>query len=244
MSKTALMVIGAALGTCVACGAQDYEQEIVEVNFSGGPLVEFVDTVEEAFPEVSIVLMPGTHQFEVPEIHARLGDPFTALELIDGLEGHLFFPATEHANQRHAKGVITSHLLDDNLVRITADIRSFVASSQPTVSIRVFPVEDLFRTGMDMEMILGTIQVGLELLDVEMPNVRFHEPTNIIFVKGTRQTIDCINDSLDALREVGQVRENSPADTTLQAQLTALQAAYKELQQRLIELQDNTATKE
>ena len=95
-----------------------------------------------------------------------------------------------------------------------------------------------------MEMILGTIQVGLELLDVEMPNVRFHEPTNIIFVKGTRQTIECIDDSLDALREVAHVRENSPANTTLQAQLTALQAAYKDLQQRFMQLQDNAATKE
>ena len=194
----------------------------VKIDFPGGTMSEYTALLRKTFPDASIILMPGTEDFAIPKIQAQIPDgkgPFApanvALRLVCEITGTLVFPATTYNKQEVIEGYLelSSFGQGGQAYRIEANttqahrqqsrvVRSNSGFGEETQHVRVWPLVDLADSKITMEEILGTLKVAFDLEDGGAPILRYHEPTSILFVKGTNDQLFTVESTLEALTYV------------------------------------------
>lgn len=194
----------------------------VKIDFPGGTMSEYTALLRKTFPNASIILMPGTEDFAIPKIQAQIPDgkgPFApanvALRLVCDITGTLVFPATTYNKQEVIEGYLelSSFGQGGQAYRIEANtsqsqrlqsrvVRSNSGFGEETQHVRVWPLVDLANSKITMEEILGTLKVAFDLEDRGAPILRYHEPTSILFVKGTQDQLFTVESTLEALTYV------------------------------------------
>lgn len=205
--------------------AQKDKNTIYDVNFPGGTMAEYTDLLLKTFPNASIILMPGTEAFVLPKIHARIPQrgggmdaEKTALELVCGIPGMLFYPRT----QRTVEGMLEFTVFglgDAYRVEAVPIERPRSRTSNPNansgfgsnkMAVTVYPLIEITDGSVSMEEILGTLKVAFDLEDdTDMPTIRYHEPTSILFVRGTHKQLDTVDSTLEALKFVAGARSSA-----------------------------------
>jgi hypothetical protein len=211
-----------ALAQDVPAPVKEAPVTLTKIDFPGGTMAEYTALLRKTFPDASIILMPGTEDFAIPSIKAQIPDgkgPFApanvALQLVCGIPGALVFPATAYNKQEVIEGYLelSSFGQGGQAYRIEA-IRSQAQRQQSRVvrsnsgfgeeaqRVQVWPLVDLTDSNITMEKILGTLKVAFELGEGGAPTLRYHEPTSILFVKGTKDQLYTVESTLEALSYV------------------------------------------
>lgn len=231
---TGLLVASAPTAASFAQDADDAssedwneEQLFYSINFPGGTMAEYTDLLLEVFPNASIVLMPGTEGFKLPAIQARIPEfdegrmaVSTALDLVCDIPGVLIFPRTEYAEARAVEGTLfaSSFGFDKTIFRIegvptprtrgrTSVPDSDTGFGSAKMAVAVHPLVEITEKSITMEEILGTLKVAFDLEgDAPLPVMRYHEPTSILFVRGTHTQLETVETTLKALLFIAGAR--------------------------------------
>lgn len=206
---------------------------IADIEFPGGTMGQYADLLREEFPDASIVLMPGTPEFHVPRIEARINTLsvaglFNALSLACDVQGTLLFKDPDTGATRREQGILEVEpiggITADGLYRIlphtmASQTRGRATKAVEGSAVEVFPVADLLASGITMQELLDTIKVSFEVLEADDPNagrppmIRYHEPTAILFVKGSGSQIRLVHETFAALESVSETRQMNMAET-------------------------------
>ena len=234
-------------------------EKFVKIDFPGGTMAEYAALLRKEFPDSSIVLMRGSDGFAVPKINAKFNvtGPFglsSALALACEVQGTLVFKDAETGTTTRVAGELLLETIEPKSVyRILADrlVPTTRGTRTPTTQssnqgfsdakvIQVYPVAQLIQDGITMEEMLGTLTVAFELEGGGAPILRYHEPTAILFVKGTHAQIRTIYETVDALDNVASVRRHAD---TLRARNIALTKEVEELREKAQELREALAAR-
>ena len=178
---------------------EEYPDKLVEFNFPGGTLVEYLTAGDESFEDCSIVRFPGgLEKIQVPPIRVNTRGHDELLELIENTRASGGNPRVRETYWSITADVkpISEHLYTVQPV-ITGSPFSAATLSEINSSVSVYAGPRNF----EMPEILDAIGAGLEMtVGVDGATVRFHEPTNLIFVDTTPEGHDVVGSILSELR--------------------------------------------
>ena len=79
-----ITLIGAALVCSSPAWADADEPPLIDLQFPGGSIAEYVETINDAVDDFNIVVMPAAREIEMPPIHLQSVSVNAALELMQG----------------------------------------------------------------------------------------------------------------------------------------------------------------
>ena len=213
-----------------------YTDDLTLFEFPGGNLVEYLEAVDAAFDECSIVIFPGgLEKIMVPAMSVNTFGYDELIELVQNTR----------ANGRTSEGrgkswsvmpdvnPISEHVYSVSPL-VTGSPFSAASSGEDDSSVAVYAGPRHF----EMSEVLDAIGAGIEMaVGAEGAIVRYHEPTSLIFVVTTEPGHDVV----DAI--LGQLRRGIPKDgfgdrkQEEESGIIGLQEQITYLQTRMLELE-------
>jgi hypothetical protein len=202
----------------------------IEFAFQGGSALSLFAQLSEAFPDFSVVIGAKARDFVIPEFTARITKPGTIVDLVCNVQGHraklqLDRPGMPDGGWEEVdriKGTLEYRPVNNELVYI-----SFAAWSdfgrQSSTFVEVISIQELLTSGMAVEEIFGTVEAGIDLKDAGQDDsrteVRFHEATGVLFVKGTKSVNGMVSETIEALKTSAQWRVSDAAIAAKEARI-------------------------
>jgi hypothetical protein len=192
----------------------------IEFTFQGGSALSLFAQLSEAFPDFPVVIGAKARDFLIPEFTARITKPRTIVELVCNVQGYRLQMESEEVDR--VKGTLDYRQVNNELVYI-----SFAAWSdlvrEPSIFVEVISIQELMTSGMAVEEIFGTVEAGIDLKDAgqgeSRTEVRFHEATGVLFVKGTQSVNRMVSETIDALKTSAQWRVSDAAIAAKEARI-------------------------
>lgn len=179
---------------------------LLTFEFDGGPLQEYLGYIERA-SGVNILVSKVAADLELPAVSLKRVSPHSAVYL---LEGQRF--ETSQGVYELDLDMIGGRGDEAMLYRIDADSKSRVSVAQPVpTATHSWSIADLLHGGLKPEEILTAIETVIELTpggDNE-PQIRFHEATGLIMVRGTTEHLSAIDDALDEMTRTVAFRQGA-----------------------------------
>lgn len=201
----------------------------IEFAFHGGSALSLFAQLSEAFPDFSVVIGAKARDFVIPEFTARITKPGTIVDLVCNVQGHraklqlvVRGDREEWEEVDRIKGTLEYRPVNNELVYI-----SFAAWSdfgrQSSTFVEVISIQELLTSGMAVEEIFGTVEAGIDLKDAGQDDsrteVRFHEATGVLFVKGTKSVNGMVSETIEALKTSAQWRVSDAAIAAKEARI-------------------------
>lgn len=249
MNRTIVLALGTIACTSsflIASPVQSeeaYTDELVTFEFPGGNLVEYLTAIDDSFEDCSIVIFPGgLEKIQVPAIRVNTHGHDELLELIENTRASGGNPRVRETFWSITPDVtaISDHVYTAQPM-VTGSPFSAATPSDINSSVSVYSGPRNF----EMPEILDAIGAGLEMtVGVDGAKVRFHEPTNLIFVDTTSEGHDVVDGILSELRAAiprrgfgGEDKENESRISDLEGKMLEAREMNAFLQQRLLELE-------
>ncbi|MCH2144086.1 MAG: hypothetical protein MK082_02950 [Phycisphaerales bacterium] len=182
-----------------------------QIDFPGGPLADYVELLRGSFPEESVVLAPGVAGFMVPPIRINSSSIRPALDVVCNYEGTLVF---EEEGRNQTRALLVNEFIHPKIHRINADIvqaptRSNTQSrtrrvSEPDQRVTlVYSVRTMLEdAGMSIKDIQGTLKAGAEMSKGAEVEIKYFEPTSMLFISGSGEQIDTMESAFMVLEEM------------------------------------------
>lgn len=194
----------AAPGGQSAPAARSTAAETVTLSFRGGSLKELLDAIRAQAPTVNIVASELAAEVNLPAIELRQAPLQSALESI----------AMVVPEPYRAKAIASSVALGVPVYSL-AIFANRGGSGQ--VEVRVFSLDALSKplpgdagaasTAVAARTVLSAIEVGARVLG-EPIELRFHEESLLLFVKGTKQQLELVQQVLGNLQRDQERQRN------------------------------------
>ena len=161
----------------------------LDVDFPGGTLQEFVDTIRKTRPKgaANVVVMPDANSLLVPPINLVAVTVEAAMFV---LEGPYTLP-----DGRSAEVDVSSYNIGDSpdlVLKVTAHLESSHIRSS------VWNVEPALAAGQTAEELLGAVEAVLSLFS-QKAEVSFHPPTRLLIARGAHEQLDLVNETIEQL---------------------------------------------
>jgi hypothetical protein len=193
-------------------------QRPIEFTFQGGSALSLFAQLSEAFPDFSVVIGAKARDFVIPEFTARITKPGTIVDLVCNVQGYQVKPQLGG----RVKGMLEYRNVNNELVYVTFMEWTDLAR-QPSIFVEVISIQELLTSGMAVEEIFGTVEAGIDLKDAgqgeSRTEVRFHEATGVLFVKGTKTVNGIVSETIDALKTSAQWRVSDAAIAAKEARI-------------------------
>lgn len=190
-----LAVLFAVLFAANAPAAHARESDVYQIDFDGGSVAEYVDLLRVIEPDYNIVLMPDAATVKLPSIRIKT-------------------PTTIPETPLHLLEQVTSASIEPNIAVIWDGIVFVVrlASPQDIAAnerrkhrryVGSYSFADAIVTdAVSARDILTNIEIAIEMAgDDDMLDLRFHEPTNLLIVRGTTEQHNTVGNVLVAMRQ-------------------------------------------
>lgn len=189
-----------------AAGASD-DPPIYNIDFPGGTVEEYVAHLREIVPEANIVLMPDASKVRIPAVKIRVPADYShaPLELLEKVTA-----ASAEPNVR----------IDwDGIVRVVRLVEPATPRAAATPYVRSYSLANAIVKGhIGAEDILRNIETSLELAagSGDLPDLRFHESTSLLMVRGSSIHHNTISNVLGSMRQTAdEIRERQAAPPPL-----------------------------
>lgn len=265
LAATLLLCVGADAPASGALRTQDVKAaepdrtaagpaHLISLEFPGGPLRAYIRALERAVPTASIALSIDDEEAILPSITLRNVGLSGALAVLDGTE--IQSPAGLHR-------IAIRHITDSDgglsiqvrqvLHRPSAPPPAAGARGQisparlsggPEVVFRAWPLR-LYAEHAPVEELLAVIEAAALFADErseQHTELRYHEPTKMLFVRGLPDRIRLIEETIDlAIASSPAVAEGRAARRRAEESSVA-EPRIAELQARIAGLDDTVAT--
>ncbi len=232
-----LLAVGPGIPSSSAHAATASEDPSpLHIDFPGGTVEEYIAHLREIVPEANIVLMPDASKVRIPQVKIKApdGSLITVVKLLEQITA----ASAEPDVRVYWDGL---HML----VRLV-EPEAAPGSSQPAprLSVRSFSLANVMVEGhIGPEEILRNIETSLEMATgtEDLPELRFHESTNLLIVRGRSDHINTIAGTLSSMRESAvEIRARQPTEKVdeLQKGLKASAALIQELILEIRELRE------
>ena len=159
---------------------------LVDIDFEGGSLLEFVALLSTLDNNLNVVVAPTARQANVPELHLKQVSLETAFELLE-------FAMIAEPKQ------IRIRMVDGNFV-IAAQENSTLKKQRPTV--KSFPLSQLPET--DVEDVFSLITRAFEMKGGELPEMQFHAETGTLLATVTPDQDVVLRDLVSQITQAKQ----------------------------------------
>ncbi|MFQ5491585.1 MAG: hypothetical protein ACE5GE_12775 [Phycisphaerae bacterium] len=224
------------LAYCPAATAQvspaaglDGSAERVSLNFPGGPLADYIETVKRAAKTANIITAgPDAPEVPMPAVQFDAAPLGTALQLVEG----------EYALDERTLVKVRVETLGPSKQSAKPVYRVVIVREQA----RVWNVLDLFGEKVKPDDLLTAVETAVELLveNDRVAQVRFHEATGVLIATGTPRQVAAIGKVIEETRghlyltEMWEGLEQAvAAPPSLEKQLAMIQAQIDEIKAKL-----------
>lgn len=241
-------------GVALAHGPQTWGQEpgdteapaVINLQFSGGTIAEYVAAIRDAAGDVNIVLAtPEVRDIPLPPIQLQSVAINSAIQLVAG---------EMQANNRTVLNVYVEEFDPKYdrarpIFRVSARRQGPAPKKRPR-DVLVWTVADLLNIdpsevrcphcGYDDELegkaVLTAVETAVGLLGEKLSpaEIRYHEATTLLVASGDRQQLEAIDQVVRGLRE-GIIRQRAAAQEMSEGSLEQVQRKTMELEAQLQE---------
>gem|GEM_PF-6773373 len=204
--------------SALAADNNDWGKRRFDLRFDGGTAIDYVNAIREAYPTANILAMTGVEGFSVPAVNLEGVTVKAALEAIADQRATIDGGVAEMQLERAEIKGTNESVFTLSLKRHDSEADSMVWS-----------VGEQFELGVDEADLLSAVRAVLELND-QQAVVRFHPETKLLMVRGSQQTLEMVNQTLEQIQQsawVDRKRDNasneSEAISRLRARITELE---------------------
>jgi predicted nucleic acid-binding Zn-ribbon protein len=235
MRHALLLALTVFFSTCLSISpvqaqyASAADSEMIDIDFPGGTLGEYIEAIEEACEATINFVVVDDKVLAAPIAKLRLRGitPNTALELVRGTK--VVIGSREYLVDLDPMGGAQGEAAT---IRVSALDRG--NAPRETVSqTMIFAGQPLIDAGLDAEYLLAALEIALDLSASGEPAViRFHEETGLIFANGSNDQISAIHQLMSTLRNSLETNIASPVqdlERELQESHAVIEAMEMEL---------------
>lgn len=236
-----------------ALRSRQVEPDLVNIDFEGGSLAQFVDAMREAMApgDVNVILRNGAEAIQVPKVTLRHVTPEAALEAIcpramadvynvqkDGA------PIYVIEGRQHTVPVSQG---TGGLVASPSRPSPFPVATPVEPQLRIYSVKELLTDPkLELDGVMDALKMALKVQDEDaQPELMYHEPSGVLIVRGTPGQQEAVsnvlrilqNDTIGArLRAEEKARQMFEEQAGLRRAQAEAEAAMVEMQARQAEL--------
>ena len=200
-----------------------------QFDFTGGSALSLISQLAEDFPDFPVVISTEAGDFVIPEFKAQITKPETIIDLISNVNGYRMRSGVDLGDGRRdesneferVEGSLEYRNVNNELVYM--DFVKQPEFKQPSIVVEVISIQQLLTSGLGVEEIFGTVEAGIELKESgqeeSRTEVRFHEATGVLFVKGTRSVNSMVSQTIEALKTSAQWRVSDEAIAAREARI-------------------------
>ena len=182
--------------------AEAPDEELIDVQFPGGTVAEYIAALRKAHAEANIVSIPPASEALLPKIELRHSSVNSAAYLLHEL-------VAQHSRglaELRVASVPTMYSGESEIYTITA--RVYGPENSPAagtinaaVETRVWSIADLLDDHLKAEQVLSAIEAGLDLIkeEHEPAEIRYHADTALIIASGHPAQIAMIHEITHSL---------------------------------------------
>ncbi|RMH27454.1 MAG: hypothetical protein D6693_05385 [Planctomycetota bacterium] len=179
-----------------------------DLTFPGGTVQDLVREIREVYPCANVALMEEAREYPVPPMELRQVTVGAALALVEGRR--------ELEDHRWQYLGVDSHEIEgrvDRVYRVYSE--SSVEAGPALMTPSVWGLAPILEQGLSEEALLGAVDAALKTFPSEA-TVRFHEPTGLLIVRGTKAQLDLVERVLGELRAAAKEKADSSQAVTIQ----------------------------
>lgn len=174
--------------------------EPFDLEFRGGTVAEYVRAIREANPCANVLVMPNAADGSVPPIALRSVNVEMALRLIsegqprrsDGFEEFLILTVFNLPDLEQEAFRL------ERVQRRIPLVGPGSAGGDSSPEVGVWGLSSIVTGGIDASRVIGAIEIALATAG-DGAEVRYHEPTRLLVVRGTRVHISVVNKIIGTL---------------------------------------------
>jgi len=173
------------------------------VEFAGGSVQDYLGAIRAAFPGANVVGSDGLDQFSLPPISLRDVTIAGALQPLEQVASN--GDSGTGIKVWFANGVASVAVYESGDAIFVED----EGPHEPEIVTRIWNVTSLTTGGgMTIADITGAIETAVSIASDAKPEIRIHEPTGTLVVKGLDTQLDIIDEVIGKLEETAVAREN------------------------------------
>jgi hypothetical protein len=202
----------------------ELHEVLITIDFPGGSVTEYADTLERAMQLNMIVADPELADIPMGPVSLTAVPFGQAVRLIAGARG----------------ADIVEVDVFDSVYRVRLLSSVFAAPGAGEVRrTEIFGLEAMLGPGFDVEAVSEAIELTLTTAGAEDTDIRLHEPTSLLIVHGREAAREAVEGVLEALEDRYRAERRRLADEARQAQIEA-QQDHTNLQNELREATQKT----
>jgi hypothetical protein len=199
----AVLLTLACFGATGPAIASSDDERIMRIDFPGGTVAEYIAHLRELRPDANIVLMPDAAKVSLPPITlSTLADELhTTIQILE----HITDASTEPNIAIVWDGIIY-------LVRLQSP-RALERTGRSAVDYHVNSyslASVIVPNHISAKDVLSNIEIAIGMIDTgeNLPDMRFHEQTNLLIVGGRMDQHRAISNTLSSMKQTAEeVRE-------------------------------------
>lgn len=175
--------------------------QLVNVEFSGGTVADYVRSIREALPGANVVMTPDAEFVELEPVALTDVDMNSAMELLDGLLAELPDRTIELSMQQYA----SIHGMPVYVVSARSSNRGYGRGGNsrpmPKAMSGVWSVSSLLQRDIEAQDIATAIDTALSLFGDDYPPavVRFHPESGLVLARGSVEQHNAIEAVIHAM---------------------------------------------
>lgn len=250
-TRTIFLSCAVILATLISLPAISQSQEsappepirLIKMNFPGGTAVDYVAAVRKAYGDLNVFLAPEAAQVPMPAVELTNVTASTALQLLHDRRVNVSGSSIQLLYDEVASESGEAERVFNIQARVSGRNADFTARTQ------VWSVAGILASGMKSDDVLSAIETALQMISKDVPGaqIRFHQSTGLLIVRGSHEQLESIQQVLTML-EVAiserQYAENpaSNADADLKKALHEREMMIQKLQVRIQALEAELAS--
>lgn len=228
-----ITLLGLLLAICftVLPAADARVSDVYRVDFPGGTVAEYIELIRETVPDINIVLMPNASEVQIPSFRLH-GWP--------GNEG-VFFNVLEYVT--HDSGPDELDVSWDGdlfFIRLASPYAPDSSQHQQVQETRLQShslADVLVADHLTAEDVLQSIEAVLDLHGNNdfQPELRFHEPTSLLIIRGMEEQLIVVGQAIHELRKSAEIARVKRDQEESEYRVRQLRRREAELQAQIME---------
>lgn len=201
----------------------DGEIAVFDLDFQGGPAIEYVNEIRKVNPRANIVVMPGAEGVNVPSVHLRSVTTTLALQLLNRgvvetdagtARVRLDILESDHSTEslciirhepiQHVSGPMSG---EEARARHQARLAEQQRNQASEIESHVWSVAQPISLGVKADELLSAIEAGLDMLEDEgRTSLRYHPDTQVLMLRGPLASLEFVDGMIDAITSSATTR--------------------------------------
>jgi hypothetical protein len=185
---SAALLLAAASGTAQAQrSGQAGDNAVLDLDFDGGTAAQYIDQIRRKVVYANIVADPGVDLVEMLPVQLKRVSLHQALALLDGMS----------AEGEDHQIVLDLGILpgEDSMTVYKIEAKGRTFGERARRDSRIWSLQQVIAHGYTASDVLTAVEISLEMIEnTQSPaDVRFHEDTALLIVRGHPSQLDAIN---------------------------------------------------